>query len=227
MDAKQIRRENLAALIRKEGKAITVAEKAGTAPAYLSQILSTKTKAQVGDDLARRLEVAYQLPHGWMDTPHGSGAYGTGGTRHGYGNVAGGPTIRGDVPVISWVAAGNWNVSVDNYLPGHAEEWVGTTVAVKKHTYALRVRGDSMVNSNGSPSFPEGAVIVCEPEAEARNGSFVVVRQNGDSECTFKQLVKDGSKMYLKPLNTRYPILEMQEDAVICGVVREMVMRFD
>ena len=134
-------------------------------------------------------------------------------------NVAGVAALPANrVPLISFVAAGNWSDAVDNYAPGDAEAWVETTVPVKRHTYALRVEGDSM-----EPRFPNGAILIVEPEAEAKSGSFVIMRQNG-TDATFKQLVHDGGRWYLKPVNPRYPIMELSEDAVLCGVVRQMVM---
>lgn len=135
-----------------------------------------------------------------------------------YGNIGEKIPLRRKVPLISLVAAGNWSESVDNFQPGNADEWIATTIQVKQHTYALRVQGDSM-----EPRFPNGAIIIVEPEDEARNGSYVIVRQNG-SEATFKQLIYDGGQAYLKPLNDRYPIMQMRPDAVICGVVKQMVM---
>jgi SOS-response transcriptional repressor LexA len=114
--------------------------------------------------------------------------------------------------------ASRWRESVDNYAIREQHEWVATTIEVRKHTYALRVQGDSM-----EPKFPDGAILIVEPEEEPKNGSFVIVRQNG-AEATFKQLILDGGVAYLKPLNPRYPILQMAEDAVICGVVKQVVM---
>ena len=52
----------------------------------------------------------------------------------------------------------------------------------------------------------------------------VIVRQNGNTEATFKQLMQDGGKSYLKPLNPRYPIMELMPDAVFCGVVKRVEM---
>ena len=83
-----------------------------------------------------------------------------------------------------------------------------------------------MTNPGGAPSFPEGTIIIVDPEREATPGRYVVVRQNSDTECTFKQLVRDAGKHYLKPLNPRYPLLEMLPDAVICGVLVQAVMDF-
>ena len=76
-----------------------------------------------------------------------------------------------------------------------------------------------MTNPYGWPSFPEGMVIIIEPEMDFQPNDFVIIK-NGDDEATFKQLVKDGPTWYIKPLNPRYPILPLPEDATICGVVR-------
>jgi SOS-response transcriptional repressor LexA len=48
---------------------------------------------------------------------------------------------------------------------------------------------------------------------------------NVDNQTTFKQLVRDGGDLYLKPLNTRYPIKPLGAARVI-GVVREFTKRF-
>ena len=117
------------------------------------------------------------------------------------------------IPLISWVQAGDWREVVDNLQPGEGER-IPTVYSPRDHTYALRVSGDSM-----EPKFSDGDVIIVEPNESPENGSYVIVRQNGD-EATFKQLQMDGSHCFLKPLNPRYPIMEMRSDAVICGVVK-------
>jgi SOS-response transcriptional repressor LexA len=126
---------------------------------------------------------------------------------------------RGKVPVISWVQAGFWMEAVDNFAPGQADEWIDTEVTVRRHTYALKVKGDSM-----EPDFPEGMILIVEPECDAENGNYVIAK-NDDNEATFKQLVMDGGIFYLKPLNPRYPILRVESGTKIIGVVREAIMR--
>ena len=132
-------------------------------------------------------------------------------------NVEEAPAIQGSVPLISWVQAGYGMSAVDNLQPGEGER-VETTYRVRRHTYALRVRGDSM-----EPKFPEGCIVIVEPEEDAIHGKFVIVRRNGD-EPTLKQYVEDGGSKYLKPLNARYPIEIMRQDDVFCGVVKKMEM---
>lgn len=134
-----------------------------------------------------------------------------------HANVVPLPTTRGRVPMISWVQAGCWMEVVDNFAPGMADEWIDVEIEVRKHTFALTVRGDSM-----SPRFPDGMILVVEPDIQADNGDFVIAK-NGNNEATFKQLVIDGGVWYLKPLNERYPIMQVGSDTIIVGVVREAI----
>lgn len=131
-------------------------------------------------------------------------------------NVKTGPDLY-RVPLISWVQAGNLkeifiNNDIDNV------EWIETTYRARRYTYALRVVGDSM-----EPKFPEGSIIIVEPEEPAINKSFVIARQDGN-KATFKQLIDDGMDRYLKPINERYPIIPLSVDYEICGVVKRMEM---
>ena len=125
--------------------------------------------------------------------------------------------IHGLVPLIAWVQAGYGVSAVDNLHPGEGER-IETTYRARRHTYALRVNGDSM-----EPKFPQGCIVIVEPEENPQHGKFVIVRQNGD-EPTLKQYVEEGSNKYLKPLNPRYPIITMGPDDVFCGVVKRVEM---
>jgi SOS-response transcriptional repressor LexA len=137
-------------------------------------------------------------------------------------NTAVGPAIMAYVPLISWVAAGLWRDVADPYPAGMGEAMVPATCRVGPNAYALRVQGDSM-----EPVFPNGSVIIVDPAVDPRQGSYVVVRLDEAEQATFKQLVIDGGARYLKPLNPRYPLLEIRESATVCGVVRQMVMDFE
>jgi len=71
MDINDIRRINLLALLKGRTKR-ACAEIWGTSPSYISQVLSDKTPRQLGDEMARRIELAELLPRGWFDQIHGS-----------------------------------------------------------------------------------------------------------------------------------------------------------
>ena len=76
-----------------------------------------------------------------------------------------------------------------------------------------------MSNPSGSPSFPAGTMLLINPSMTAEPGHFVVVRQAGQAHFMFKRLAFDVGRWLLEPLNPRFPIVEVPDDAVICGVV--------
>lgn len=119
------------------------------------------------------------------------------------------------VPLISWVTAGQWAEVSDNFHPGDGEELIPCPSKCGPRSFALRVKGDSM-----SSDYPDGSVIVVDPDREPRHDSDVVVRLNSDMEATFKRLKIDGPRWYLHPLNDRYPVIPLEgRDFTICGVV--------
>lgn len=135
-------------------------------------------------------------------------------------NVTPGPTIKGEVPLLSNVQAGMYTEFVDNLHPTDGlYEQIPTTVPVNRYTFALRVSGDSM-----QPKFNDGDILVVEPELDPNPGDYVIAK-NGSEETTFKQLVKDGADWYLKPLNERYPIKPLEKSTIV-GVVRAVETRF-
>ena len=138
---------------------------------------------------------------------------------------AGTPAVY--LPLITWVQAGQWRDVVDNYRPGEGEKFVLTTRKVSPRAYALGVVGDSMENPNGRPTYPQGSIIIVDPERAAVHGSPVIVRLEDSKESTFKQLVIEGDVRYLKPLNPRYPIIRIEGQATLCGVVVQTIIDED
>lgn len=137
------------------------------------------------------------------------------------GNIIAGPSITRSVPLISFVQAGDWTEAVEEFSPEEAEEFLPVTSTVGPRTFGLRVVGNSM-----EPEFREGEIVIVDPDREAETGSFVVAKINHD-EATFKQLVKDGGSVYLRPLNSAYPVMDVTgRDLRIVGRVVEKVKRY-
>lgn len=135
-------------------------------------------------------------------------------------NVAQGPEIRGLIPLISWVQAGCWREVSDIYAVGDGEQLLPCPVAHGPRTFALRIRGESMYNPHERRSFREDDIIFVDPDVIPVHRAFVVVKLEGSQEATFKQLIVEGTQMYLKALNPAWPepILHVDESAVFCGV---------
>ncbi|MFL9674352.1 LexA family protein [Pseudomonas marginalis] len=136
-------------------------------------------------------------------------------------NVEPGPSIKGYVPLISWVQAGAWCEVTDVKTIDDAEAWLPCAASHSSQTYALRVRGLSMFNQHERRSFRDGDIIFVDPSRDVGNGSLVIVKLVDSQEATFKQLVMEGDRRFLKPLNPAWPeqIIELSPDATICGVV--------
>jgi len=71
LTVKEIRKINLSDLIRQSGLSKTkFADRIDTAPSYISQILGSRSKREIGDAFARKIELSFQMPKGWMDGMH-------------------------------------------------------------------------------------------------------------------------------------------------------------
>ncbi|WP_045884430.1 LexA family protein [Pseudomonas chlororaphis] len=143
-------------------------------------------------------------------------------------NIELGPRVRGVVPLISWVQAGVWCEMQDGLELQSVETWLPCAVSHSSSTFALRIRGLSMFNPHERRSFRDGDIIFVDPVKEYENGSLVIAKLPDSREATFKQLVLEGQRQFLKPLNPAWPdpIIELPDDAVICGVVISKVEIF-
>ena len=128
-------------------------------------------------------------------------------------------------PVISWVSAGHWAEAVQPYPDGFSDTYEFSEYDSKGPAFWLKVKGDSMT-SPGGQSIAEGTLILVDTEAEAIPGKLVVAKLPDSNEATFKKLVSDGGKLYLKPLNSAYPTEAFGEDCRIVGVVVQALQKF-
>lgn len=146
----------------------------------------------------------------WLSIGEGPMRPGAGETAT-HANTSPGPDIRGKVPLISWVQAGEWCNAVDPHPPGQADRWMDCPVNHGNSTFALRVRGDSMTAPHGnSRTYPEGCFIFVDPEKRTPvNGDRVVACLNGTDEVTFKVYKNEDGRQWLQPLNPSHePIRE-------------------
>lgn len=143
---------------------------------------------------------------------------------HGGSTVEPGPDIRGSVPLISWIQAGNWL----EMQTGSFESTVHYlhTAKVGPRAFALRVIGDSMTSYTGGKSIPEGSVVIVDPDLTAEHGKVVVARLDDNAEATLKQLVIDGGQKYLKPFNHNYPMMPINGNCTIVGIVKQVILDF-
>ena len=123
------------------------------------------------------------------------------------------------VPLLGTVAAGLPIEALDDQEVIHLpEEWLG-----KGRTFALRVRGDSMIEEQ----IRDGDTVVVEAREEARNGETVIALVDEES-VTVKQYFREGAQIRLQPANPTVPVLNLPEERVrIQGVVIGVLRRFN
>ena len=118
-------------------------------------------------------------------------------------------TQRGRIPVLGVVQAGYPILAVENvegYLP-----WDGDP-----NCFALRVRGDSMVNAG----ILEGDKVVVRPQPDADNGDIVVALL--EDEATVKRLWREHGAVWLLPENPAFRPIDGRE-ATILGKVKAVI----
>lgn len=113
------------------------------------------------------------------------------------------------VPVVGDIAAGSPTLAeehVDDMLELPAE------FAGRGTVFALRVRGDSMVDA----AICDGDVVVLRQQSEANSGQIVAAMLDG--EATVKVYRRRNGHVYLEPRNADYDVLDGDE-AVVLGTL--------
>lgn len=114
------------------------------------------------------------------------------------------------IPLLGWTSAGEPIQMELDY------DTVSVPASmVKKETFALRVKGNSMIDEN----IQCGDIVIIERRSSAENGESVVVRINNE-EVTMKKLYIEKEGVRLQPANTEMPpIILNNADIEILGIV--------
>lgn len=214
MDIYAIRRKNLQSLIdsRANGNAAEFARLVNRERAQIAQYLSERYNEgrSIGERVARQIEKALGLTHGYLDAQHLLS-----------GNVT--PASLGDrkIPLLNYVQAGDFADCGQNFTMEDVE-YLLTDLDLSDRAFALQIKGDSMM-----PEFKEGDRIIVDCEISPRPGDFVVAK-NSDQEATFKKyrllrIDEHGQEIFeLTPLNEDYPSMRSDEHKIqIIGTMVE------
>ena len=117
----------------------------------------------------------------------------------------------GQIPVVGVVTAGQPILAVENQE--------GTMPWNDPGCFALRVRGDSMLNAG----IFSGDKVVVRPQATADDGQIVVARL--EDEATVKRLRRKNGHVWLMPENDAYAPIPGDE-AQIIGIVKAVVREY-
>lgn len=223
MDIHAIRRTNLQKLISQAPSQKAFAESIDTAPAYISQIVSkipraSGKSAEVGNNLARKIEEKLGLAKGWMDSPHDNINHASRSAAHfqvtpiinsiqqfdmqglheckQFGTTT---TIHGVtyVPIV-----GNATMGADGFFMPVSEDnrtgdgWVPAYANVGPYAYGIRGLGDCLY-----PAIRPGWIPVFDPEKALVPTAFVHVNLK-DGRQTIKEFIaiQDGL-LHLQAIN--------------------------
>lgn len=127
---------------------------------------------------------------------------------------------RPQVPLISWVRAGDWG-EIDDHNPDTTETVPAYYSNPSKYAFALTVDGDSMTSPVGL-SFPHGCKLIADPERSPKAGDYVIAKDTLTQKATFKRLGTDGGRWYLQALNKDYKTIEIDHpEKRVIGVIIE------
>lgn len=201
---------------------LQLAERAGLDQTSISNLERGKSQ---GSNFTAQIAAACQVSAIWL--AEGRGEMKAPGYQAEPSNISlpNQPNLMYRYPVISWVAAGAWAEAVEPYPPGFSDRYEMSEYDAKGPAFWLEVKGDSMTSPVGQ-SVPEGTLILVDTEADAQSGRLVVAKLGDSNEATFKKLVDDGGRRFLKPLNPAYPIELVADDCRIIGVVVRALMKF-
>jgi repressor LexA len=128
------------------------------------------------------------------------------------------PAAMVEVELLGWISAGqpvelnqnNETVSIPDNM-------------VRRNTYALKVRGHSMIDDN----IQDGDIVVIEKRETAENGQSVVAMINGET-VTLKKFYVEKDGIRLQPANPEMEAIWLRNEEVeILGIVTGVIRTMD
>jgi len=128
------------------------------------------------------------------------------------------------IPVVGVIAAGEPIPVPDtgNIIPNEGLEVSEELVRGKQDIYALRVRGDSMMDA----LIGDGDIVLMDYVGSAENGDMVAVWLKEEQEVTLKRFFAEPNRIRLEPANSQMqPIYTTPDNVEIQGRVVAVIRR--
>jgi repressor LexA len=124
-----------------------------------------------------------------------------------------------DIPIYGQIPAG-MSALTEQTIEGHVSlDMRSANVLKNRGTFALRVRGDSMIDAH----ILDGDIVILEDAKEVHNGDIVAALIDG--ETSLKRYVVEHGRPYLKAENPRYPDLVPARELKIQGVMVSLIRK--
>jgi repressor LexA len=128
------------------------------------------------------------------------------------------------IPIVGVIAAGEPIPVPDtgNIIPTEGLEVSQELVRGKQDIYALRVKGDSMLDA----LIGDGDIVLMDYGNSAENGDMVAVWLKGEQEVTLKRFFAEQNRIRLEPANSQMkPIYTTPDNVEIQGRVVAVIRR--
>ena len=124
-----------------------------------------------------------------------------------------------EIPLLGIVAAGQPIEALFNDTISVPKDMLG-----RGRTFALRVRGESMIDEN----IQDGDIIIVASQRTAENGQVVIAFIDGNS-ATVKKFYREPDFIRLEPANSQFkPIfIKTPERIQIQGVVKGLIRKYE
>lgn len=121
------------------------------------------------------------------------------------------------IPLLGTITAGSPIERIE-----HRETIEVPQHMVKRNTYALKVKGHSMIDDN----IQDGDIIIIEKRESAENGQSVVALINNE-QVTLKKFYIEADGIRLQPANPDMePIMLKNEEVHVLGIVSGVIRNF-
>ncbi len=127
-----------------------------------------------------------------------------------------------EIPVISWEEAAVWHQKKPE--EDVSANTLFSDAPVSEKSFILCMNDASM-----APQFPIGTFLVIDPEKSIKDRCFVIVKLKHAPVPLFRQLLIDGSSLYIKPISPELEHFRMTllgEEDKICGLLAQIKLNF-
>jgi SOS-response transcriptional repressor LexA len=189
---------------------------------YVSRLLSVspRTKKNIGNELARRIERVCGLPANWLDVAHTALDSPLG---EAYLPIPGLPIVH--VPILSWREAGSEELTAIVQAARTSNDVSRLLIApqarISPDGFVLLIENDAM-----APLLVPGELAFVDPRVAPVNRRIVLARMPGHSEPIVRQMIHEGGeggRIFLRALNPSWPadqkMLPLPPDARMIGTV--------
>lgn len=210
MTVQDIRYQNtLRLLAERKLKLKEFAELLGKSPAQVSAFAGRNPHKKIGEQVAREIEHAFNIPKGSLDFPEAADE------KH--------KALYQAIPIFGTAVAEAANIyrayqqgREKNVYP-EIDRKIIPPGPVGEGAFVLKVQGISM-----EPEFFENDMVVVDPTLDPVPGCYVVASHARGNTRVLRKLVQDGDDLYLYAINESWPnrITKLDEEWTIDGRAR-------